>query len=133
MTPNGYDPDYLQGIEHFNAHQFFEAHEVWEDVWARTTGINHLFYKGLIHAAVALHHFGNGNLHGAAKVWGSCLKYLSPYQPRHLGLDVEQFLKSLQHCFAPIEATPGRLPAAKLDENQIPTISLDPPDRQQQE
>ena len=65
--PNGtYEAEYLQGIEHFNAREFFEAHEVWEDIWARTTGRHQLFYKGLIHAAVALHHFGNRNVRGRA-------------------------------------------------------------------
>ena len=28
-----YDPLYLQGIAYFNACEFFEAHEVWEDLW----------------------------------------------------------------------------------------------------
>jgi uncharacterized protein len=28
-----YDPLYLQGIEHFNVCDFFEAHEVWEELW----------------------------------------------------------------------------------------------------
>lgn len=123
---SNYEPEYVLGIDHFNAHEFFEAHEVWEDIWARTTGRNQLFYKGLIHAAVALHHFGNGNRHGARKVWGSCLQYLTPYRPKNLGLDVAEFLEQMQRCFAPLD------PAAAseqhpLDETLIPSIELNPP------
>ena len=50
-----YDSLYLQGIAYFNACEFFEAHEVWEDLWKSYSGDLRLFYKGLIQAAVALH------------------------------------------------------------------------------
>jgi predicted metal-dependent hydrolase len=62
-----YDPLYLKGIAYFNACEFFEAHEVWEELWKEYQGELRLFYKGLIQAAVALHHFGNGNIPGPAK------------------------------------------------------------------
>ena len=32
MTPDTERKLYLDGIELFNAHEFFEAHEVWEDI-----------------------------------------------------------------------------------------------------
>jgi predicted metal-dependent hydrolase len=120
-----YEPEYLEGIRCFNARDFFEAHEAWEAVWVRTTGHDRLFYKGLIHAAVALHHFGNGNLRGAHKVIGSCLQYLGPYMPRHLGLDVQQFVAQLRRCFARLEAA-GEAGGERLDESLIPDIVVDP-------
>jgi hypothetical protein len=127
MSDSLYEPEYLQGIEHFNAHEFFEAHEVWEDIWARTTGRNQLFYKGLIHAAVALHHFGNRNLRGARKVWGSCRQYLTPYAPTHLSLNVREFLDGMQQCFAPLEGADATPADSEMDEKKIPRIKLDPP------
>ena len=33
-----HDPRYLKGIEYFNACEFFEAHEVWEELWAEIEG-----------------------------------------------------------------------------------------------
>jgi hypothetical protein len=126
MADGPYEAEYLQGIEYFNAREFFEAHEVWEDIWARTTGRNQLFYKGLIHAAVALHHFGNRNLRGARKVWGSCLQYLTPYAPHHLGLNVQEFLGHMQQCFEPLKDTDPVSGAIELDENRIPHMRLEP-------
>jgi predicted metal-dependent hydrolase len=76
-----YDPLYLQGIAYFNVCEFFEAHEVWEELWKNYSGDLRLFYKGLIQAAVALHHFGNGNTRGARKVYGTSRGYLEPYVP----------------------------------------------------
>ena len=59
----------LQGIEHFNVCDFYESHEVWEDLWADYQGPARKFYQGLIQVAVALHHFGNGNIRGARKLF----------------------------------------------------------------
>ncbi len=33
-----YDPRYLEGIEHFNVCDFYESHEVWEDLWKDYSG-----------------------------------------------------------------------------------------------
>ena len=71
-----YDVRYLGGVRFFNDGDFFEAHEAWEGLWLETSGPERRFYQGLIQAAVALYHFGNGNLRGAVKLYGSSLGYL---------------------------------------------------------
>ena len=91
-----YDPRYLQGIEFFNECEFFEAHEVWEDLWSDIQGPSRRFYQGLIQVAVCLHHFGNGNIRGARKLYHSCRGYLTDYQPFHLGLNVDKLLTELR-------------------------------------
>ncbi len=62
------DPRFLEGIRCFNHRAFFEAHEVWEDIWRDEEGPARRFYQGLIQLAVCLHHFGNGNTRGAKKL-----------------------------------------------------------------
>jgi uncharacterized protein len=76
MTEPTYDPRYLEGIRYFNECEFFEAHEVWEDLWADYQGPSRRFYQGLIQVAVCLHHFGNGNGRGAIKLYHGCREYL---------------------------------------------------------
>jgi predicted metal-dependent hydrolase len=122
-----YDPLYLQGIAYFNACEFFEAHEVWEELWKEYSGDLRLFYKGLIQAAVALHHFGNGNIRGARKVYGSSRGYLEKYGPHCMGLDVVKFLGEFDACFAAVAASEEQFPEIELDPNLIPEIWLDPP------
>lgn len=122
-----FDPLYLQGIAFFNACEFFEAHEVWEDLWKNYSGPLRLFYKGLIQAAVALHHFGNGNIRGARKVYGSSRGYLSQYQPICEGLDLDKFLSKFDACFADVVASSEEYPQIELDPNLIPEIWLEPP------
>lgn len=122
-----YDPLYLQGIAYFNACEFFEAHEVWEDLWKNYSGELRLFYKGLIQAAVALHHFGNGNIRGARKVYRSSRNYLEKYRPTCVGLDLEKFLGEFDACFAEVAASQEEFPHIEIDPELIPEITLDPP------
>jgi predicted metal-dependent hydrolase len=126
-TADQYDPLYLQGIAYFNACEFFEAHEVWEELWKNYSGELRLFYKGLIQAAVALHHFGNGNIRGARKVYGSSRGYLEQYRPTCVGLNVDKFLAEFDACFADIAASSEQFPHIDLNPELIPEIWLDPP------
>jgi predicted metal-dependent hydrolase len=122
-----YDPLYLKGIAYFNACEFFEAHETWEELWKDYQGELRLFYKGLIQAAVALHHFGNGNIRGARKVYWTSRNYLEQYRPTCMGLDLEHFLSQFDACFAEVAASQEEFPRIELDPERIPEIALDPP------
>lgn len=127
MESETYDPLYLQGIEYFNVCDFFESHEVWEELWSDNQGPSRPFFQGLIQAAVALHHFGNGNLRGAKKLNVGCRKYLDPFRPRHMGLDLDRFLAQLDECFAEVMASQEEYPQIEIVPDLIPEIHLDPP------
>jgi predicted metal-dependent hydrolase len=95
-----HEPLYLRGIEHFNRGEFFEAHDVWEELWREMKGDDgRTFYHGLINAAVALHHYRNGNLEGARRQWAYCAEHLERFRPRHLDLDVDGFLGAMWGIF----------------------------------
>jgi len=79
----------------FDAGAFFDAHEILEAFWVRYTGDDRDFYKGLIQAAVALHHLGTGNTTGANGVAARARANLAPYAPRHAGVDVDAVLTRL--------------------------------------
>lgn len=121
-----YDPLYLQGIAYFNDCDFFEAHETWEELWTEYRGPARKYYQGLIQAAVALHHFGNGNIGGARKVYLSCRKYLDEYLPAYEGLDLEAFLAELKSCFREVLDSEEMYPDVEIDPEQIPEIHLSP-------
>jgi len=48
-----------------------EGHEVWEELWLDCPAADRRFYQSLIQAAVALYHWGNGNLAGATRLFPS--------------------------------------------------------------
>ena len=125
MTTPDYDPRYLLGIVHFNAGDYFEAHEVWEDLWHDTAGPDRRFFQGLIQAAVAVYHAGNGNARGARRLFHSGRQYMSAYPIRHLGLDVPAFWAGLAAALADLLPDPPPDGAALRPEH-VPTIALTP-------
>jgi uncharacterized protein len=121
-----YDPLYLRGIAFFNNCDFFEAHETWEELWTEYRGPARRFYQGLIQAAVALHHFGNGNIRGARKVYDTSRTYLEDYQRDYLGLDLASFLDQYEQCFAEVLASEEEFPQIDIEPDLIPEIHLSP-------
>jgi len=121
--PTEYDPRYLAGIEHFNRGEYFEAHEVWEDLWHESPGPDRRFYQGLIQAAVAVYHAGNGNARGARRLFQSGRRYMSAYDTPHLGLDVRAFWAALERALADFLTEPVP-PTAALRRDELPTIVL---------
>ena len=119
-----HDPRYLEGIQLFNECEYFEAHDVWEELWQDYQGDSRKFYQGLIQVAVCLHHFGNGNIRGARKLYHSSRAYLEPYAPHHLDLNVDQLIAGLQECCAEILASTEEFPKIDIDPEKIPEIHL---------
>src|SRR5256885_12285221 len=97
-----YDARYLAGVLFFNERDFFEAHEVWEDLWAESHGEERGFYQGLIQAAVGLFHFGRGNHGGALKLYRSGRDYMRPCGSPYHGLDVDAFWRGMEECYRPL-------------------------------
>jgi hypothetical protein len=121
-----YDPRYLAGVLLFNDQGFFDAHEVWEELWMESHGDERRFYQGMIQAAVGLCHFDNGNLNGAVKLYHSSRDYLRRCGGTMLGLDVDAFLLRMDRCFAPLLGPAPADRATRPDPDALPVIRLDP-------
>jgi predicted metal-dependent hydrolase len=120
-----YPEKYLEGIRLFNEEDFFECHEVLEELWSETLGREKKFYQGLIQAAVALFHFGNENLGGARKLYQASREKLDPFRPFFQGLDVDKFLAEMKFCFQELLESAQMYPAGvELSDERIPTIQL---------
>ncbi len=93
------DPRYQGYFTCFNAAQYYEAHDVLEDLWLETEGDDFLFFKGLIQVAGAFVHLQKHFLHPhhpkhgrrlrpAVRLFDLAITNLEPYAPLHLHLDV---------------------------------------------
>jgi predicted metal-dependent hydrolase len=80
----------------FNRGEFFDAHEVWEDLWMECPAAERRFIQALIQAAVAIHHFERGNHVGAARLFKSGRAYMQPFRPVYRGLDVDAFWRQME-------------------------------------
>ena len=86
---------YARGIELFNSLEFYDAHEVLEDVWRAEHGPHKLFLQGLIQVAVALHHHSTGNLVGCRSLLKRAGRNLSSYPEDYFNLNLTQLRESL--------------------------------------
>ena len=92
---NAHDPilvpypptEFLRYVELFNATEYFDAHEILEDLWVVTTGEEREFYKGLIMLAVGLLHAERGNTRGTIGVLQGALDHLQKFPDHFGGLD----------------------------------------------
>lgn len=110
------DPRYQGYFTCFNAQQYYEAHDVLEDLWLSARDENYLFFKGLIQVAGAFVHLQKQFLHPdhpkhrprlrpAVRLFELSIKNLAPYGPRHLSLDVAGVLRMCeQHVAQIVEA-----------------------------
>ncbi|MBI1813423.1 MAG: DUF309 domain-containing protein [Deltaproteobacteria bacterium] len=114
---------WLFGVDLFNAHYFWEAHEAWEGLWAAMPRDSEpaLLLQGLIQIAAALLKVHIGTLAGVQilSVEGlDKLAHVAEQTPRMLGLDLQDVMASLRAYFAPADR--GVLPEL----NAAPLIRL---------
>lgn len=125
MESDEYPPLYLRGAAYFNEFEFFEAHDIWEELWSDYSGDSRRFFQGLIQVAVCLHHFNNGNTRGARKLYHGSREYLKDYLPQHLGLDLQRLFDEFEVCCREIVETDEQFPSAELDAERIPLLHFD--------
>jgi predicted metal-dependent hydrolase len=87
MTKPDFAHYFLEGIEHFNARRFWNAHESWETLWLEAQSDLVEFLQGLIQLAAAYHHIQRGTLRGAPRLFAAALKRLEPFPRLCCGVD----------------------------------------------
>jgi predicted metal-dependent hydrolase len=126
MSPDLEKKLYLDGITLFNEHEFFEAHEVWEDIWHEAYGTKFEFYQGMIQCAVALEHYARSNPRGVVSLYDSYRRHFKDVPDTFMGLDLKSFLAEMREALRPVlEANP--LPQKgeiELDLSRAPRIAL---------
>jgi uncharacterized protein len=95
-----YSREYLRGIDHFNARSYFDAHEIWEEIWLRSSGDTKLFYQMLIQAAVGLYHYERENYRGARGMHKNVVEKLQRLPSFYMSLDLADFSRQFRDFFA---------------------------------
>ena len=86
---------FQRGIALFNRAEFFDAHEVLEDVWRPARGRRRRFLQALIQVAVGLHHHSRGNLPGARSLLARGGNTLDSYPATYGGVRLVPLRASL--------------------------------------
>jgi uncharacterized protein len=99
---------YERGLSLFNRGEFFDAHEVLEDLWREASGERKVFMQALVQAAVGFHHHSTGNRVGAVSVLAKSVEKLKQLPPIYEGVavarlvhDIEIWMRALENGAAP--------------------------------
>ena len=80
-----------EGLAHFNAKKFFEAHEFWEEIWLVESEPEKTFLQGLIQITAAFHHRQRGNPEGVELLLAAGIVKLLRFPADHHGLAIGEF------------------------------------------
>ena len=120
--------EFWQGVEQFNAGQFYACHDILEALWIDSIEPDKTFYQGILQIAVGLYHLGNHNLRGAMILLGEGSNRLRRYLPSDGGINVEElFTESVDLLKTLQQESLQPMANNKLAENQarlLPRISL---------
>jgi predicted metal-dependent hydrolase len=94
MNPSEKCERFERGLRHFNAREFFQAHEVWEEIWLTEAEPEKTFLQGLIQVAAAFHHYRRGNPDGAETLLAAGIVKISRFPAEHFGIGVEDLRRS---------------------------------------
>jgi len=104
ITHDEWPREYLEFVRLFNERDYFEAHEVLEDLWVVEVGELKEFYKGLIMAAVAICHWERGRPGAALRLHELGMARLRRVPADFEGLDVQTLRTALDSLFADLIA-----------------------------
>lgn len=107
--------EFLDFIKYVNEEDYFEAHEVLEDLW-HSDRID--FYKGMIQVAVAIFHLRNGNIKGSRSLFKRAKFLLIPYLPIFRRINVQQVIAYIDECLV-------RIPdIAAMERNEVDMLRI---------
>ncbi len=83
-------------LNFFNNHQWYEAHDAFEEIWNTLDGDERQVIQGILQVSVSQFHLSKGNLNGATILLGEGLGRIKTRTNINLGIDLESFCQSLE-------------------------------------
>jgi hypothetical protein len=80
----------------FNNHEWYEAHDAFEEIWNSVDGDERQVIQGILQVAVSQFHLSKGNLNGATILLGEGLGRIKTRTQINLGIDLESFCEFLE-------------------------------------
>ena len=86
----------LTALNLFNNHEWYEAHDAFEEIWNTVDGDERQVIQGILQVAVSQFHLSKGNLNGATILLGEGLGRIKTRTKINLGIDLESFCLCLE-------------------------------------
>jgi predicted metal-dependent hydrolase len=119
----GVDPRYAGYFALFNGQQFYEAHDILENLWLPDRrGVNGDFYKGLIQLAGAFVHLQKNRLRPSAALFKLARTNLEKYPSVHEKLDLAGVLQLIAAWLRRLEQ--DEFTVNPLTATNVPALAL---------
>ena len=86
---------FQKGIQAFNKKNFYDAHELWEELWLDYKIEDAKCIQGLIQLAVSYFHLFNDNLKGARSMIRKCLTKFKDFNSCR-GIDIVKLIEEVE-------------------------------------
>ncbi len=118
-------PQMIHAFEQFNHGEYWHQHETLENIWrAEQDESIRNFYKGVLQVGVGFHHITRRNYPGVIKVLTRGIRYLEPYRPCCMGVDVQRLIEEASAVLEQVKlAGPDRIDEIKIAE--LPRVHYD--------
>jgi hypothetical protein len=93
-----------QGVQAFNAGQYYEAHEDLETAWVEENSLVRNLYQGILQVGVAYFQIQRGNYWGAVKMFLRAFQWLSAMPEVCHGIDIAQLRQDAWHVWQALES-----------------------------
>jgi uncharacterized protein len=104
MASNLHDEKFREGRAHFNARRFFQAHEVWEEIWLETAEPEKTTLQGIIQIAAGFHHYCGANLEGACSLMTAGLVKLLRAPETYRGISLKKLREETRHWIVALQS-----------------------------
>ncbi|MEB3335807.1 MAG: DUF309 domain-containing protein [Cyanobacteriota bacterium] len=88
----------------FNRQEWYDAHDLFEELWHEAMGEERELLQGIIQIAVAEHHWLNGNKRGSLLLMAEGLNHLQATADQELALDLASLIAVVQQRLARLQA-----------------------------
>ena len=111
-----------KGLEAFNKHSFYDAHEYWEDLWSDYKIKDPKFVQALIQLSVGYFHITNLNINGARGLLNKCLPKFEIYKPVCRRMDVDNIIDAVNQSLNNLDDIEN---ITDFNWNLVPKLDID--------
>ncbi len=107
----------ITAINKFNEADYFECHEILEDIWFDVRDDSRNFYQGLLHISVAFYHLTKkNNFKGTLIQLNKAIEKLDSYKVVYSGIDVPKLAAQIKRISIKLKKkeVPKRLPKINM-------------------
>ena len=102
-STNSFKDSLFVALNLFNNHEWYEAHDAFEEIWYSVDGDERQVIQGILQVSVSQFHLSKGNINGATILLGEGLGRIKTRTNINIGLDLESFCRCLEDLLSKLQ------------------------------